>query len=137
MGIPKPLVQTNQAFIFISVLLALFIHKAILIIPLTIGIFTLITKQNPIISIGKRWLSKPLNKYPQEDKDRQIFNQWIATICIGLSTLFFYFGLNVLGYVFSIMVLAASGIALMGFCIGCFIRYRYLMWKHKRANVQS
>ncbi|MCB7069586.1 DUF4395 domain-containing protein [Caldibacillus sp. 210928-DFI.2.22] len=137
MGIPKPLVQTNQAFIFISVLLALFIHKAILIIPLTIGIYTLITKQNPIISIGKRWLSKPLNEYPQEDKDQQIFNQWIATICIGLSTLFFYFGLNVLGYVFSIMVLAASGIALMGFCIGCFIRYRYLMWKHKRANVQS
>lgn len=137
MGIPKPLVQTNQAFIFISVLLALFIHKAILIIPLTIGIYTLITKQNPIISIGKQFLNKPLNEYPQEDKDQQIFNQWIATICIGLSTLFFYFGLNVLGYVFSIMVLAASGIALMGFCIGCFIRYRYLMWKHKRANVQS
>jgi hypothetical protein len=137
MGIPKPLVQTNQAFIFISVLSALFIHKAILIIPLTIGIYTLITKQNPIISIGKQLLSKPLNEYPQEDKDQQIFNQWIATICIGLSTLFFYFGLNVLGYVFSIMVMAASGIALMGFCIGCFIRYRYLMWKHKRTQVQS
>lgn len=137
MGIPKPLVQTNQAFIFISVLSALFIHKAILIIPLTIGIYTLITKQNPIISIGKQLLSKPLNGYPQEDKEQQIFNQWIATICIGLSTLFFYFGLNVLGYVFSIMVMAASGIALMGFCIGCFIRYRYLMWKHKRTQVQS
>lgn len=137
MGIPKPLVQTNQAFIFISVLSALFIHKAILIIPLTIGIYTLITKQNPIISIGKQLLSKPLNEYPQEDKEQQIFNQWIATIFIGLSTLFFYFGLNVLGYVFSIMVMAASGIALMGFCIGCFIRYRYLMWKHKRTQVQS
>lgn len=136
MGIPKPLVQTNQAFIFLSVLLALIIHPVILLIPFVIGVYTLITKKNPIILIGKRFLKKPAGQYPQEDRDQQIFNQWISTTCIGLSAIFFFANFQVLGYVFSIMVMAASGIALMGFCIGCFIRYRYMMWKYKRTHAQ-
>lgn len=75
MGIPKPLVQTNQAFIFLSVLLALIIHPVILLIPFVIGVYTLITKKNPIILIGKQFLKKPAGQYPQEDRDQQIFNQ--------------------------------------------------------------
>ena len=39
------------------------------------------------------------------------------------------------GYVFSIMVILAAGVALMGYCIGCTIRYRYMMWKYKRKNM--
>jgi len=32
------------------------------------------------------------------------------------------------------MVVAASGIALMGYCIGCTIRYRFMMWRHKKSQ---
>ncbi|WP_407270944.1 DUF4395 domain-containing protein [Radiobacillus sp. PE A8.2] len=137
MSIPKPLVQINQAFLVISVILALVFFKAILIIPFTIGVYTLLTKNNPIIQFSKRFLTKPLNQYTPEDKDQQLFNQWIATICLGFSIVFFYFGLNIVGYVFSIMVVIAAGVALMGFCIGCTIRFRYLMWKNKRTKLQS
>jgi hypothetical protein len=137
MSIPKPLVQLNQSFIVTMVILALVFYKAILFIPFAVGVYTLITRRNPIIHFGKRLLSKPLDQYIQEDKNQQIFNQWIATICLGLSIIFFYFSFVTLGYIFSIMVAVAAGVALMGFCIGCTIRYRYLMWKHKRTRPQS
>ena len=132
-SIPKPLVQINQTFIVVTGLLGIFFHMWLLL-PFLIGVYTLATKQNPIIVFSKRFLSKPLNQYPQEDKDQQIFNQWIATICLGLSLLFYYLHWDVAGYVFNIMVVLAAGIALMGFCIGCFIRYQYMMWKHRRTS---
>jgi hypothetical protein len=134
MGIPKPLVQANQAFIVITVLLSLLLSNWILLIPFIIGVITLVTKRNIIMVVGRKFLKKPKDKYILEDPDQQIFNQWIATICLGLSLLFFNVGFVALGYVFSIMVLLAAGIAILGFCIGCTIRYRYMMWKHKRIN---
>ncbi|MFC4558241.1 DUF4395 domain-containing protein [Virgibacillus kekensis] len=134
MSIPKPLVQTNQIFIFIMVLIGLIIHPAILLVPFTVGVYTLLRKQNPIIMFGKRFLKRSANQYKQEDKDQQIFNQWIATICLGLSLIFFYTELTILGYISSLMVMAAAGIALMGYCIGCTIRYRYMMWKYRRSK---
>ena len=134
MGIPKPLVQTNQMFMVLSVLAGLIIQPAILLLPFLIGVYTLITKKNPIIFFSRRFLKKPANQYIQEDKDQQIFNQWIATICLTLSLLSFYVGWTAAGYVFSIMVIAAAAIALMGFCIGCFIRYQYMMWRHRRQT---
>lgn len=134
MSIPKPLVQSNQAFIVLSVILALVFHKAILLLPFLVGAYTLITKKNPVIQFNKRFLKKPANQYIQEDRDQQIFNQWIATICLGLSLLFFSLGFTAAGFAFSLMVLVASGVALMGYCIGCTIRYRYMMWKHQKSN---
>ncbi|WP_208592083.1 DUF4395 domain-containing protein [Gracilibacillus suaedae] len=135
MSIPKPLVQMNQAFILITVLLGLFIHPVILLLPFLIGVITLITKNNPIIRIGKNFLKKPASSYPPEDKGQQIFNQWIATVCIGLSLiLFFILQINWLAYTFSIMVVIASALALLGYCIGCTIRFRYLMWRHRRKS---
>lgn len=134
MSIPKPLVQSNQAFIVITVILALLFHKAILLLPFLVGVYTLVTKKNPVIAFNRRFLKNPANHYLQEDRDQQLFNQWIATICLGLALVFFSFGIAAAGYAFSLMVLIASGVALMGYCIGCTIRYRYMMWKHQKSN---
>ena len=137
MTIPKPLVQTNQTFIVVTVLAALLLHPAILLLPFAVGAYTLITKKNPVIQSSRRFLKKPLASYQQEDKDQQLFNQWIATICLGLSLVFFSFGIELAGFAFSIMVIIAAGVALMGYCIGCSIRYRYMMWKHNRTKAQA
>ncbi|WP_058308975.1 DUF4395 domain-containing protein [Gracilibacillus massiliensis] len=133
MSIPKPLVQLNQLFILVTVLSGLLISPYILILPLTIGIITLVTKSNPVILLGKRFLRKPMKSYRQEDKQQQLFNQWIATICVALSILFFSISIHWAAYLFGIMVILASGLALAGYCIGCTIRYRFIMWKHKKG----
>lgn len=137
MTIPKPLVQTNQAFIVITVLAALLFHPAILMLPFAVGVYTLITKKNPVIQFSRRFLAKPMASYQQEDKDQQLFNQWIATICLGLSLIFFSLGFQLAAYAFSTLVIVAAGVAIMGFCIGCTIRYRYMMWQHNRKKAQA
>lgn len=134
MTIPKPLVQLNQAFLVATVAAGLFVHPLILLVPFAIGTVTLITKQNPLIAFGRRFLPNPPNSYPQEDRDQQLFNQWIATACLGLSLLFFAAGLPIIATVFGAMVIIAAGVALMGYCIGCTVRYQLMMWKHRRAK---
>lgn len=134
MGIPKPLVQINQLFIVITALLGLIVSPYILVLPLVIGVMTLVTKQNPIIQFSKGLLKKPHNSYIQEEKDQQLFNQWIATICLAIAVIAFLLGAPVVGYIFGGMVIFAAGLALCGYCIGCTIRYRYMMWKYKQSH---
>lgn len=134
MSIPKPLVQLNQLFIVITVLIALLAAKWLLLLPFLVGVVTLATKHNPVIMAGKNLLKKPASSYRMEDRDQQLFNQWIATICMGVAFISFLIGYTLVGYVFSIMVILAAGVALMGYCIGCTIRYRYMMWKYKRKK---
>lgn len=134
MTIPKPLVQLNQTFLVATVLAGLIVHPLILLVPFAIGVITLITKKNPLIAFGRRFLPNPPSSYLQEDRDQQLFNQWIATVCLGLALLFFTAGLPIVATVFGAMVIVAAGVALMGYCIGCTVRYQLMMWKHRRAK---
>ncbi|MCZ0701729.1 putative membrane protein [Natronobacillus azotifigens] len=132
--IPKPLVQVNQWFLVLSTAIALIFFNYLLFIPFIVGVVTLTTKRNPVIAFAARFLKKTNKSYPQEDKNQQLFNQAIATTCLAISIIAFYFELTFIGYLFSVMVILAAGIALMGYCIGCTIRYRYMMWKYRRQN---
>ncbi|MBT2583312.1 DUF4395 domain-containing protein [Planococcus sp. ISL-109] len=134
MTIPKPLVQLNQAFLVTTALAGLIIHPSILLVPFGIGVITLLTKKNPLIANSRRFLPKPPSAYAQEDRDQQLFNQWIATVCLGLALAFFALGMPSLATVFAAMVIIAAGVALMGYCIGCSVRYQLLMWKHRRTK---
>ncbi|WP_110111941.1 DUF4395 domain-containing protein [Bacillus sp. CGMCC 1.16541] len=134
MSIPKPLVQVNQAFIVATTFLGLFVSFYVLLIPIAVGVSTLITKKNPMMVVGKRFLRQPMHTYIQEDKAQQMFNQWIATSLLTAAFVCFLFEWNTVGAIFSVMVITAAGVALMGYCIGCTVRYRYMMWKHKQMK---
>ena len=137
MTIPKPLVQLNQAFLVVTTLAGLLVHPSILLLPFAVGVATLATKKNPLIANSRRFLKKPPSAYAQEDRDQQLFNQWIATVCLGLALALFAIGMPILATVFASMVIIAAGVALMGYCIGCTIRYRYIMWKHNRTRTKA
>jgi hypothetical protein len=134
-GIPLPFVRANQWLIVWTVLAALlFSQPWILMIPLLVGIISLATGKNPAFWLARPFLSKPLDQYPAEDPDQQRFNQWISVICLALSLVSFSIGWKTMGILFAVMVAAAAFIAILGFCIGCFIRFQYLQWKHRRQN---
>lgn len=134
MTIPKTLVQLNQAFLVITVLAGLTVHTSILLMPFAVGAVTLVTKNNPLIAFSRRFLPDPPGSYPQDDRGQQLFNQWIATVCLGLALIFLAAGLPIVAMVFGAMVIVAAGVALMGYCIGCTVRYQLMMWKHRRAK---
>lgn len=131
-GIPAPYVRANQFFLILSVASALLSGSySLLILPLITGVVALAVRKNPIFSLVKPFLNKPLSQYSMEDALQQRFNQWIAVICLVVSLSGFALRLQAIGFIFSIMVAISAAIALMGFCIGCFIRFQFNQWRHK------
>jgi len=132
--IPRPLVQTNRAFLVVTITAGLLLHHAILLLPLITGLIGLVFRRNPVILAGRPFLHKSPDHYHWEDPSDQRFNQWIATILVSGSLLAFAAGYPVAGYVFGGMVILAAGIALLGFCVGCYIHFQYRQWQYKRSQ---
>lgn len=136
--IPKPLVRLNQSFVAINAILYLLTSNLIfLVLPIIVGLSAVLFNYNPLFVIGKRFLKKPLYEYIQEDKPQQQFNQILALSMFSLAFISFIIGQMLISFIFAIMVFLASTIALMGFCIGCFIHYQFHMWKYRRSLLKS
>lgn len=132
--IPLPLVRTNQWVIFLSVLLSLFLQQYwIMLIPLLAGLCGLLFQWNPIMKLASLFLKKPKKEYRQEDWDQQQFNQIIAVVCLAVSSISFFLNWTIVGYIFAVMVGLASIIAILGFCIGCFIRFQWKKYQYNRS----
>lgn len=133
-SIPRPLVRTNQWIILLSVATALLTGQIwILAIPLAAGLLGLFFNFNPVMRLAKLFLKKKPSDYIPEDHSQQQFNQAIAVVCLGLGLTSFLLGLNVIGYIFTLMVGMASLIAILGFCIGCFILYQWKQYSYRRS----
>jgi hypothetical protein len=131
--IPKPLVMANQWTIAISVIIALLTQSAwVLLIPLISNLSSLVTGFHPILILVKRFLSKPANQYPQEDYAQLRFNQWLAVGFLFAANVSFLLNWTILFNIATIMVGLAALIAILGFCIGCFIRFQYQQWSYRR-----
>ena len=136
-SIPRPLVRTNQWTIFLSVVLTWLTGQYwILLIPLIANLLGFTIGFNPIIRMAKLFLRKDLKEYIPEDAGQQRFNSSIATICLAVGFLGFVAGWTVVGYAFTVMVALASFIAILGFCVGCFIHFQARQYLYRRRQKQ-
>ena len=136
-SIPRPLVRTNQWTIFLSVVLTWLTGQYwILLIPLIANLLGFTVGFNPIIRVAKYFLRKDLKEYIPEDAGQQRFNSSIATICLAGGFIGFVAGWTVVGYAFTIMVAMASFIAILGFCVGCFIHFQARQYLYRRRQKQ-
>ncbi|WP_284036792.1 DUF4395 domain-containing protein [Neobacillus sp. 114] len=134
-SIPRPLVKTNQWTIVLSVVLTwLSGQEWFLLVPLVAGLSGLLFGFNPIMQIAKLFLRKDPKAYIPEDWEQQQFNQKIAVSCLGIGFVGFLLGWNGVGYVFTILVAAAAFVAILGFCIGCFIHYQWNQYRYRKAH---
>jgi hypothetical protein len=135
-SVPKPLVQTNQAVIVISVAISILTgFHWILLLPFFAGIGGIFFGKNFVILSAKRFLKKKPSEYLPEDKDDLKFNQKIASSLLGASLIAHAFGFHLVGNIFSAFVLVAATVALAGFCVGCFIRFQIV--KHRQAKIRA
>jgi membrane associated rhomboid family serine protease len=133
-SIPRPLVKTNQSVIVISVLLTWITGSEwLLLVPLISGLLGLIFGFNPIMQFAKLFLRKDPKSYIPEDWEQQQFNSKIAVSCLGIGFISFLLGWNTLGYVFTILVAVAAFVAILGFCVGCFIHFQWKQYKYRRT----
>lgn len=132
--VPRPLVRLNQWIIFLSVV-ATWITGVewILALPLIAGIMGLVVGFNPIMQAGKLFLRKKPSDYIPEEWAQQQFNQLIAVTCLAGGLISFLLGWEVAAYLFTGMVAVASFVAILGFCIGCFIRFQWQQYRYKKS----
>lgn len=134
-SIPRPLVRTNQWVIVLSVLLSWVTGVYwILAVPLIAGLMGLVFDFNPIMRMAKGFLKKDPSAYIPEDKGQQRFNQLLAVIFLLIALVSHIMHWTVFGYAASAMVCLAAFIAILGFCIGCFIHYQWSQFKARSRN---
>lgn len=133
--VPKPLVLTNQWFIVLSVL-AVWVTgwSWILLLPLIAGLMGLVFHFNPVMKAAKTFLPKPPSAYTQEDFDQQQFNQMIAVACLAIGLIGYAMHWMILAYIFTALVFLAAFIAILGFCVGCFIRFQWQQYQYRRKS---
>ncbi|WLR57166.1 DUF4395 domain-containing protein [Mesobacillus subterraneus] len=137
-SIPQPLVRTNQWFIVISVLITWLTGiEWILTLPLLAGVSGLLFGYNPVMRIARHFLRKQPSDYIPEDWEQQQFNQKIAVVCLAGGLISYASGLTAFGLIFTAMVALAAFVAILGFCIGCFIRFQWSKYKSKRPATNS
>ena len=138
LSIPRPLVRVNQWIIFLSVVITWSTgFYWILLLPLVANLSGVLLGLNPIIYFSKRFLKKDPSQYIPEDVGQQRFNSTIATLCLVLGFLGYVLSINVLAYTFTIMVAVASFVAILGFCVGCFIHFQLNQFKYRRSLNRS
>ncbi|WP_261300916.1 DUF4395 domain-containing protein [Paenibacillus andongensis] len=124
--VPISYVKANQTGIVLFVLLAFAFQWTWLVTLLwVIQVLGLVGggKWNLFVAVSKRFLSRSGTETQAAELTR--FNNALAVLFLSLSLAFFAFGLNMVGYIFTGFLLLAAGAALLGYCIGCTIYYRY------------
>jgi hypothetical protein len=131
-SIPRPLVRANQWFIVISVV-ATWIsgQEWLLAFPLVAGLLGLFFDFNPVMHLAKFFLKKLPSEYIPENAEQQRFNHVIAVVCLSVGLISYLAHWTVVAYIFTAMVALAAFIAILGFCIGCFIRYQWQQYRYK------
>ena len=133
-GIPMPIVTFNRAFLTTTMLAAIisgqiWITSVVFLILLPVTLFG--RKFSLIYYTGNFLLKKQIHNAELEDASLQRFNNTIATSLLGFAQIAFAVGQPVLGWIFAAMVALASGVALAGFCVGCFLYYQFKLQRYR------
>lgn len=133
MSIPLPLVRLNQSFQVVFAIAALITGLYILLlVPLANGLIAVIFRRNLLLQAGRPLLlRRPPGSYTLMDADEQRFNQWMAVVCFALALIgAWVLQITWIAIVFTAMVGVAASIALLGFCVGCWIHYQLVRLRH-------
>ena len=133
-GIPLPIVRLNRIVIVTSVILALVTQQPLVLTALMLVILPAALfgrRASLIFKVGSVVFAKQNTLAPKEDQRTQRFNNIIAATFLVLSNLAFLVGWPIVGWGFAVALAAAATIALLGFCVGCFIFYQFKLQKRR------
>ncbi|WP_340019224.1 DUF4395 domain-containing protein [Paenibacillus sp. FSL H3-0457] len=130
--VPMRYVKANQVGIVLFVLLSFVFNPLVVLGVLwVIQVVGLASsgKLNLFVQIGKAVLTAKGTETQAVELQR--FNNILAVLFLSLALISFSLGWVATGYVFSVMLLAATSAALLGYCVGCTV---YFWYKQLRAG---
>ncbi|HEY1012111.1 MAG TPA: DUF4395 domain-containing protein [Herpetosiphonaceae bacterium] len=127
-GIPLPVVKLNRWTLLAGILLGLATGQpwlTTILFALLLPAVLLGPRFSPIFLLGSALFARANATAEREDRRLMRFNNTIALVLLGAAQVAFLLGAPVLGWAFALMVAAAAGVALAGFCLGCFLYYQF------------
>ncbi len=133
-GVPMPIVVLNRWTLLIGILLA-FVTRQPWITTLLFLMLAAAVFGGPEYSLaalaGRKLFADRIPGAEREDFKLTRFNNSIALALLGLAQIAFLTGLGALGWILALMVAVAAGVALAGFCVGCFLFFQFRMLRHR------
>lgn len=127
-GIPLPIVRLNRVVLVAGVVIAFLLQAPIIIAALFVVIAPAALwgrRASLVYKIGSILFAKQNAGAEQEDPRLQRFNNSIAALMLGSATVAFLLNASTIGWILSFGVAAAALVALLGFCVGCFLYYQF------------
>jgi hypothetical protein len=133
-GIPMPIVNLSRWLFTIGPLLAFTLAQPLLTTLL------LVIDMLPLL-FGRRWslpaavggvlFARRLPTAEREDRRIITFNRTLVVLLLAGAQIAFWFNLPVVGWFLTLMVASANGVALAGFCVGCFLYYNFKIYRFR------
>jgi uncharacterized protein DUF4395 len=136
-NIPMPIVNLNRWTLVTSILAGLVLQWPLVTTALFVILLFAVTfgqRGSLIFQTGKRLIALGVLKSTgEEGEDRKLmrFNNSIALTLLGLAQVAFLLGVPIVGWALALMVVAAASAALMGFCLGCVLFYRFRIYRYR------
>ena len=132
--IPLPIVRLNRTVIVLSVLLALVLRQPLITTALFLVLLVAVAfgqRYSLIFRLGSLLFAARNRTAPREDRRLMRFNNGMAVVMFGLAQIAFLVRLPLLGWVFALLVALAAGVALAGFCVGCFFYFQFKLQRYR------
>jgi hypothetical protein len=139
-GIPIPIVRLNRWTIVVTLLFAFAVQQPLITTALflvLLGSVIFGPKGSIVFQVGSRArktkIAEAKRRGEVEDRRLMRFNNSIAAIMLAAAQIAFLTGAETFGWILAGIVVLAATVALLGFCVGCFIFYRFRLaqfrWK--------
>lgn len=132
--IPLPIVKLNRWTLVIGLLGAVVLQQPLITTCLFVVLLAAVLfgqRYSLIFQVGRRLFASQILLADREDRRLQRFNNAIAVVMLGGAQIAFLSGLPVLAWGLSLAVVAAAGVALAGFCVGCFLYYQFKLNRYR------
>lgn len=137
-GIPGPIVALNRWTLVVGIGAGLLLRQPLFttaLLALLLPAVAFGRRGSPIFAIGQRLLAGRCSAARQagrlEDPRLMRFNNAIAATLLGAAQVAFLLGFAALGWALALCVACAAGVALGGFCLGCFLYYQFRLQRFR------
>lgn len=131
-GISAPIVALNRWTLVVGIVGGLALRQPLVttvLFVIILGAALFGRRGSLVFQVGRCLLARPNAAARRagrvEDPRLMRFNNAIAATLLGLAQLAFLAGQPVLGWACALLVALAAGVALAGFCLGCFLYYQF------------
>ena len=132
--VPLPIVKLNRWELVVGLLTGVVLQQPLVTTALFLVLLPaalLGQRASLIFRVGMRLFAASIPGAPYEDRRLQRFNNSIATLLLGAAQVAFATGHSTIGWGLALAVVVAAGVALAGFCVGCFMYYQFNLNRYR------